>query len=557
MPRNNTRVQASRFAMQPRADVPRSSFDVGHGHKTTFNGGFLVPVFVDEVLPGDSLRLKMTGFGRLSTPIVPVMDNLYLESFFFFVPNRLVWENWERFMGQQADPDDATEFLTPQVVLEESNMVPGQIADYFGLTINGNQTAGASLSVLAFPFRGYKLIWNEFFRDEDLIDPVTVEMDDGPDAPPAVDASGGMRRRGKRHDYFTSARPWPQKPINAAAMRFGNAEPLTMGGAMTLPQAGAPVSGLGIVQGVTPTAGPITGRWTGGRQEVVDPYWSSVDDVFVMKTNPSETGPEVRVLINDIRTAQLVQAMMERNARGGTRYTEILQAHFGVRSPDARLQRPEYLGGGRSMITVRAVQQTAGNLSQETDTPLGFEAGTAQVVAQDHGFSASFVEHGWIIGMVNVRADLSYQNGVNRMWFRRSQFDYYWPGLNGLGEQAVLQKEIFTLGFPNALAIDYDNQVFGYQERWSEYKFKPARISGFFRSNTVGFTESLDYWHFSQELTESVALDNAFVAEVPPIDRVLQVESTNGEQVLFDALFDCRWVRAMPMYSLPGVGLRL
>lgn len=552
--KQNTRVQASRFAMQPRGDVPRSAFDTSHGHKTTFNAGPLVPVFVDEVLPGDSLRLKMTGFGRLSTPIVPVMDNLYLESFFFFIPERLLWTNWERFMGQQNSPSDTTEFLTPLITIEVDNTAPGHLADYFGITLNGQQEPGAFISVRASPFRAYKLVWNEWFRDEDLVDPVTVDLDDGPDDPPTL-TNGALLNRGKRHDYFTSARPWPQKPINAAAFRFGNTEPLVVGGAMTLPQAGAPVSGIGFPQGEFATPGNAAIRTTGGRNVIIGPpSWNTFDDTLYIQSNPSGTAADIRVLVNDIRTATLVQAMMERNARGGTRYTEILQAHFGVRSPDSRLQRPEYLGGGRSMITVNAVNQTT---PSESETPLGYQGGTAQVVATDHGFSASFVEHGWILGLVNVRADLSYQNGINRMWFRRSPFDFYWPGLNGLGEQAILQKEVFTMGFPNPLVSDYDNQVFGYQERWSEYKYKPARISGFFRSANSLFTETLDYWHFSQEFDDTVQLDDAFVSENPPVDRVLQVDTTFGEQVLFDALFQCRWVRAMPMYSLPGLGVRL
>lgn len=534
-------VDASRFAMVPRSDVPRSAFEVPTGHRTTFAAGRIVPLYVDEVLPGDSVRVKMTAFARLATPIVPVMDNIILESFFFFVPNRLVWTNWEKFMGEQANPADTTAYLIPQISITDDSI--GTLADYFGVTMNG--TAETEMLVNALPFRGYNLIWNEWFRDQDLQDPVVVDVDDGPDA----QADYGTLQRGKRHDYFTSARPWPQKPINTLQLTSG--DPFIPGGNMLLPQSGAPVTGVGQLAGAVGVAAGTPAKWTGGRLEApVNEFQGGV----IMKATGTGAGafPDVRVLVNDIRTAVAVQAMMERNSRSGTRYSEIVRAHFGVTSPDARLQRPEYLGGGRAHITVNPVAQTSASGATGTTTVLGELAGVATVVASDHGFSQSFTEHGYVFGFVSARADLSYQNGTNRMWFRRTQFDFYWPGLAHLGEQAILSRELYSLGDFDAAG---DVSVFGYQERWSEYKYKPSRISGAFRSTHA---TPLDMWHLAQNFYPvRPVLNEEFIVEAPPMDRVLQVATTFDQQFLIDSYFAVRMVRPMPMFSIPGFGPRL
>lgn len=530
-------VDASRFAMVPRSDVPRSAFDVSHTHKTTFNAGFLVPVYVEEVLPGDSIKLRVTAFARLSTPIVPVMDNIIMEWFFFFVPNRLVWLNWQRFMGEKLTPAETTSFLVPQVSVVATD--PGSMADYFGITMNG--TAESEILVNALPFRAYNLIYNEWFIDQDLDTPVTVETDDGPD----TDTLYTVQFRRKRHDYFTSARPWPQKPINTLQLTSG--DPFTPGGNMLLPQAGAPVTGFGTNVTDTAPQGAGLGVMNTGGRVLTFPFYEQ--DVFTRVT--STNIPDVRVLVNDIRTANMVQLIMEKNARAGTRYTELVFEHFRVRSPDARLQRPEYLGGGRANVTVNPVAQTSASGATGTTTSLGELAGVGSVVGTGIGFSQSFTEHGYIIGLCTVRADMSYQNGTNRMWFRRTQFDFYWPGLAHLGEQAILSREIYSLGDFDTAG---DESVFGYQERYSEYKYKPNRISGWFRSTTA---TPLDMWHVAQNFATRPVLNTTFIREDPPIDRVLQVATNHGEQFLMDSMFDIRMVRAMPMFSIPGLGPRL
>jgi len=542
-------VDASRFAMVPRNDVPRSAFDVSHGHKTTFQGGYLIPIFVDEVLPGDSIRLNMTAFCRLSTPLVPIMDNLELETHFFFVPNRLLWDNWERFMGEKASPTDTTQFLTPYQELLDVHLAAGTLGDYLGLTLNNSAN---TLRVSALPFRAYNLIWNDWYRDQDLNSPVVVDVDDGPDAP----GDYVILQRAKRHDYFTSARPWPQKPMNigqwpSSADGF-NTQSLNSGfpaftkGNYSGEGVGAPVTGIGI-WGDVPTTASQSIKMSGNRTGVYGDFWSTATSELYTRASAGDF-PDIRVLVQDMRTAELVQVMLERNARGGTRYAELVRSHFGVISPDARLQRPELLGGGRTMITVNPVAQTSASGVAGTTTKLGELAAVGSGMATGHGFSQSFTEHGIILGLASVRSYLTYQQGNHRMWNRRTQFDFYWPGLAHLGEQGILSQEIFADGSAD------DVTIFGYQERWSEYKYKPSRTSGFFRSTDA---TPLDMWHLGQEFGSRPVLNGLFVLEDAPLDRVLQVATNFGEQFLMDALFDVRYVRCMPMYSIPGVGSRL
>lgn len=537
-------VDTRRFAMVPRNDVPRSAFDVNHIHKTTFGAGFLIPLYVQEVLPGDTIRCKMTAFARLAPVIVPVMDNLILESFFFFVPNRILWTNWKRFMGELDSPTDTTIFLTPYTVCPFSQCAPGQLADYMGITMNG---AGVGdIAVSAFPFRAYNLIWNEWFRDQDLQTRLTVHVDDGPD--PFTPTYSIPSFRGKRHDYFTTARPWPLKPTNQEQF------PGVLGGTNVAggpffqngQKIGAPVTGIGKIVGSSTFGGPGVFTEAGARDQTYPFYYkTSTADKINIRAITADGPPDIKVLINDIRTANSVQRLFEKNARGGTRYTEIVRSHFGVVSPDARLQRPEYLGGGRSFINMHPVAQTS---ESTVDGVLGEQAAIGTASVYDHGFSSSFTEHGIILGMINVRADLSYQQGIRRMWFRRTQFDFYWPSLAHLGEQGIMSKEIFCDGTAG------DTTLFGYQERWSEYKYQPSRISGAFRSS---YATPLDMWHFSQQFAARPTLGATFIAEDPPVERALQVASLLGQQFLIDALFEERMVRCMPMYSIPGLGDRM
>lgn len=511
-------VMNHNFSQVPKAEIPRSSFNRSHGLKTTFDAGQLIPIFVDEVLPGDTFNLNMTGFGRLATPLHPIMDNMYLETFFFFVPNRLVWDNWQKMMGEQDNPGDSTDYLVP--VLNSSGVVAqGTVADYFGLPTGITYT---KLEPNALPFRAYRLIYNEWFRDEILINSETVFRGDGPD----TNFVGVPLRRGKRHDYFTSCLPWPQK-----------------GDAVSLPL------GLRADVAYEHSSGDqalfvkrTTGEWN-------NMILSASGDVAA--ENPagiSTTGPgqlfadlsdATAATINDLREAFQVQKLLEKDARGGTRYTEILQAHFGVTSPDARLQRPEYLGGGSTRLQINPVAQTS---STDATSPQGNLAALGTVGFSRHGFTKSFTEHGYIIGLACVRADLTYQQGLNRMWSRRDRLDFYWPTLAHLGEQAVLNKEIYAQG------TAADNDVFGYQERYAEYRYKPSQICGAFRSNA---TTSLDTWHLSQDFAALPQLGKDFIEENPPVDRVIAVPSE--PHIIMDSFFDLKCARPMPVYSVPGL----
>lgn len=508
------------FSQIPRADIQRSSFNRSHGYKTTLDSGYLVPFFVDEVLPGDTFNLKATLFGRLATPAVPFMDNMYLETFFFFVPNRLVWDNWQKFNGEQKNPGDSTDFLIP--TLEAGKHEVGSIADYFGIP------TGVSLDKInALPFRAYNLIYNEWFRDENLQDSLEVLTGDGPDPINKYN----LVRRGKRHDYFTSCLPWPQKGPGVE-LPLGTTASLT--GSANIPV----VSNAGDVNGDVSLRDGAWNRFISpGTYQPFSPTANLTEaNLTGLKVDLSEA---TAVTINSLRQAFQLQKLYERDARGGTRYTEILRAHFGVISPDARLQRPEYLGGSSTRININPVQQTS---ATDTTSPQGNLAAYGVLGDKVNGFTKSFVEHGYIIGLVNVRADLTYQQGLNRMWSRQTRFDYYWPALAHLGEQAVLNKEIYAQGTAD------DDKVFGYQERWAEYRYFPSQITGKFRST---YAQSLDVWHLAQEFAELPKLNAEFIVDNPPVARVLAVQ--NEPQILLDCYFSLSCVRPMPIYSVPGL----
>lgn len=519
------------FSRVPHADIPRSKFRTEQGYKTTFNSGSLIPFYVDEVLPGDTFNLRVTSFCRLATPIVPIMDNIYLDYHFWYVPNRLVWDNFVKMMGERKAPDDSIDYLVPTITAPAITGVEVMsLSDYMGIP-----TGVPDLQFDALWHRAYNLVWNEWYRDPNLQDPVPVPLDDGPDD--YTDYK--LLPRGKRKDYFTGGLPAPQQ---------GPGVNIPLGDMAEVRADGQLVFGSTESEDEFNIVG---GTISSGRQTVS----LSVPDGGVSPGTGlqyrsglfADLSTATAATINSLRQAFQLQRLLERDAiGGGNRYCTLLVSHFGVTSPDSRLQRPEYLGGGSAPVNIHSVTQTS---ATNQTSPQGNLAAVGTHGAHV-GFSKSFVEHGVIIGLVSVRADLTYQYGLPRMFSRRGRYDFYWPVLSHLGEQAILNKEIYAQG-PSVLndsGSPVDEDVFAYQERWAEYRYGISKITGKLRSSVSG---SLDVWHMAEKFEALPTLSADFIESRPPIARSIAIP--DEPEFIFDSVITCDKVRPMPVYSVPGL----
>ena len=527
--KHNTRIGSAhqhKFSEVPHADIQRSTFDRTHGLKTTFNAGQLIPVYVDEALPGDTFSCNMTAFSRLATPIHPTMDNAFMDSHFFAVPVRLVWDDFEEFMGETktykaagSDRLDGTPDFSvaapvpPTITAGGSGEAEFSLADYFGIP-----TKVAALEFSALWHRAYTLVWNDWFRDENLQAPKTIDTTSGSDS-----TTYALLNRGKKHDYFTSALPWPQK-----------------GADVTIP-----LGSTARVATDTTTAGADLSIWSTDESDYVKVGTGGAELQYSTSTNTADhrlyadLTEAAGATINQLRLAFATQKFLEIQARGGSRYIEVIKNHFNVTSPDARLQRPEYLGGGSSPVNISPVAQTS---STDSTSPQGNLSAIGTTVLSGHSFTKSFTEHTIVIGLVSVRTDLTYQQGLNRMFSRETIYDYYWPTLSTIGEQAVKNKEIYAQGSAA------DDTTFGYQERYAEYRYKPSSVTGKFRSNATGTLES---WHYAQEYASLPLLGDSWIQVTDTnVQRTLAVASE--PQFIFDSLFKLKCTRPMPVNSVPG-----
>jgi len=540
----------SQFNSVPMANINRSRFNLSHTHKGTItDAGYLRPFDLYEVIPGDTFKIKPTVFVRMTTQLWPVMDNAYLDIFYFWIPNRLVWSHWPNFMGERApDPDSTIDYEIPQIVSPDAGWAEGSLADAFGLPtlVNG---ADHDMSVSALPFRGYNLVWNEWFRDQNLQDSAVVDVDDGPDS--ATDYAS-LLRRCKRHDYFTSALIEPQK-----------------GDAVTLPLSGnAPVIGIGAINQTFETTDRAVYETdaSGTRTYLNNKLFNgagSNDSCMYLEEDPNNTGyPNIRasltdiaaVTIDDLREAFQIQRVLERDNRGGTRYFEIIQSHFGVVDPASLVPtRPEFLGGSSTPFNQSTVAQTTFQGTETRFDAKGSLAANSVFISNFKGVTKSFTEHGYILGLLNIRCDVTYQQGIDKHWLRSTRYDFYLPSFAHLGEQAIEGREIFFSGTgdPDATPPTFDFSIFGYIPRFDEMRFGKSLISGMLKSDS---SAPLDFVHFAQDFSSRPTLSSTFIQDTPPIARVVNITpSATVPAFMFDAYIECFAVRPMPSQGVPGM----
>lgn len=553
------RNSQAHFAVNPNVDIKRSVFDRSFDHKTTFNTGEIVPFFLDEVLPGDTFKIKTNFVVRMSTPIHPVLDNLYLDTFYFFVPNRLIWTHWKEFQGENNMSywDSPAEYQVPQIS-SLTGFPKGSLMDYLGIP---TEIGSSSIYFNHLPIRAYCLIWNEYFRDQNTMQPISITKGDATvnaltssvfDSqlyPSSAQNGYYLMRAARFHDYFSSALPEPQKGDPVTISLLDDSLPITVGDTVTsfdgqvlfettrgstgnFYPLGISISSPGSGKALTQMDSPTS---LGGSTTTFSQVTGSnlVADL---------TGTPV-VSINELRQAFQLQKMLEKDARGGTRYTEILKTHFGVTSPDARLQRPEYLGGKRIPINISQVLQTS---STDETSPQGNTAAYSLTVDSDDSFTKSFVEHGYILGLAVIRPVHTYQYGVEPMWLRKKRTDFYMPVFASIGEQPILNSFIYL-----STNQTQNNEVFGYQEAWADYRYKPNRVSGAFRSN---YAQSLDVWHYADKYSSLPTLSAAWMFETPNnVDRTLAVGMETEDQFIADFYVENICTRPMPLYSIPGL----
>ena len=541
---NRQLVKQSTGELIEKANIPRSTFIGTKTRKTAFTAGKLVPFLVDEILPGDHMTYNVAAYIRMATPLFPIFDNQRVETFFFFTPSRILWTNWVKMMGEQASPGDTIAYLVPQINLAAGDLVENNIYDHFGIPIN-QLAGGESYDINALPLRAYARIYNDWFRDQNVMTPLSVLTNDGPDGA----GNYVLANRAKSHDYFTSALPWTQKFT-----------------APTVPISGyAPVTGLGV-DSVNTAGNSLGGTWYDSANGAGFNIWPSTTYItsagggsgrlFGIKVDATTGYPEVvaamgqtpgsggyaaaNIAINSFRQAIMIQSLLERDARGGTRYTELIRSHFGVVNPDFRLQRPEYIGGGSTPLNTTPIAQTA----PTTGAVLGTLGGTA-TAAGTHRASYAATEHGYIIGLINVKSEISYQHGIHKLWTRRSRYDFYWPALAALGEQAILNQELYANG-----TDAQDTATFGYQERWHEYRTIYSDVTGLMRSLATG---TLDAWHLAQRFAALPTLNTAFLIDDPPMTRVLAAGAAAvDQQYLADIQINRNAVRPIPTFGTPA-----